>query len=78
MAEKPPEQYRVGKSYEFRVEAITVTPEMAEQIRQRKRAAARQERREAFVANLPRYLLFAGGLVVTLVVGIVIGRFLLP
>jgi hypothetical protein len=73
-SESPPAK-RVN---EFRVKAITVTPEMAEQIRQRKLAAALQERREAFLANLPRHLLLAGCFAATLVIGVLIGRFLLP
>lgn len=78
MAKNPPKQYRTGKPQEFRVAAISVTPERAEQIRQRKLAVAQQERREAFIANLPRYLLHAASLAAAVVVGILIGRFLLP
>ncbi len=78
MAEKPPEQYRVGKAYKFRVKGIPVTPERAEQLRQLKLAGARQERREAFIANLPRYFLRFVCLLVALAAGILIGRFLLP
>jgi hypothetical protein len=78
MATDKPESQPLKRVNEFRVKAIPVTPEMAEQIRQRKLAQARLERREAFIANLPRYILFFVCFAATLGGGILIGRFLLP
>jgi hypothetical protein len=78
MAEKPPEQYRVGKAHEFRVRAIPVTPERAAQLRQQKQAALREDQRAAWAEKRRRYLLLGACLAAALGAGVLIGRFLLP
>ncbi len=75
MAEFNPEQYRASRSYEFHVKMMPVTPERAEELRRLKRAGRRQQWREEFVQFLPRYLPL---IAVALVIGVLIGRFLLP